>query len=273
IRRAFDNQPTKLTAWSTQFEKMTMKPDISIAGRSKLTFIPTPRDRKSFLRDLITYYANILTLNDKYNDYVDYINNSIVPYKSLFAEIEKTPGKNLGEKIKAYMSKSISGRSKAITQKKAEKFLLLVDGSIHRSFIVPFDLRYMVCPTDVNYCACDKSVKVKKGEPCVRKCNDKCQDYEKSYKFQNKEFSFNPAINKKLPFSGARVALKFETIAPRSLNWISQHEIMVPVQSFLYGAKTRFNEIHNLIKKTEGLPGKILKTLGDASNRKKRGII
>jgi len=277
LSKGFNAMPTKLTDWTKQFEKITMKPDITVAGRSKLTFIPNPRERKAFLRDLITYYANIIQLNNLYNNYVDFINSTIAPYTDLFAAIEKMPGKNTGDKLRAYMAKSIKERGKAITDKKGVKFLVLMDGSIHRSFIVPFDARNMVCPTDVNLCPCDPASKPRKGQPCTRKCEAKCQDYQKVYSFklagQKREFTFNPAVNKKMLFTGARVALKFEQIAPRSLQMIASHEIMLPVSVFMAGAQFRYREIAKLIKATEKLPGNLLKTLKDASNRKKRGLL
>ncbi len=276
IARVFSAPPRSLVDWSRELSHLKLKPNVSIAGRSKLTFIPVPSKRKTFLKNLVTYYGNIIALDKLYNEYVTYISTSITPYKALFEAIDKTKGKSLKQKIWNYIVQMSSERAKklqAITDKKKgagkNKFLLLFNGTLQKAFIVPFRANSMVCPTNPALCECKARSEVKGEKDCERECKPKCKN--KVYRFQNVEYTFRPFMNSLMKFNKATVALRFEQIAPESLRFIAQHEISLPVGFFMTTAQHKFRVIRKLIKETKALPSQLLKTLGQAANRKKRG--
>jgi ribosomal protein S17E len=283
IRAKFTSKPTKLTGWGSEFDHIALAPNLALAGKAKLTWIPTPGKRKSFLKNLITYYATMIMVNQQYANYKNYVSVMYEPNKALFEAIEKEPGKDAKAKVASYTKKLGKSIKDKMTGKKEQKFVILMMGGSQRSIIVPLSPRNMVCPKNPIHCACDPAAKKpKKGQPCVRKCKDKCDGYQKIYKlkgskkdfgpFANQEFTFSTSGNKDLMFSKAQVAIKFDAIAPKTIGLMLKHQIFTPYLMFMRHVGSGFNQLKKLIKSIKGPKEGLKKALRDASSRKKRGL-
>ncbi|MGM0597476.1 MAG: hypothetical protein ACQES9_10600, partial [Myxococcota bacterium] len=70
---SFKSSPATISDWKKNFQSVSFNPDLNTVGRSKLTWIPNPKERKDFMSNLVTYYSNIMTIDYFYNNFVNEI--------------------------------------------------------------------------------------------------------------------------------------------------------------------------------------------------------
>ncbi|MBN2723031.1 MAG: hypothetical protein JXR95_03060 [Deltaproteobacteria bacterium] len=262
----FAAPPDKLSEWLTKFPSMSMKaPDLMLLGKAKLNFIPRPRQRKQFMNDLLSYYSAILLFNQYYAEFADFIDKNMKPLEPLFKGIDASEGKTLGEKMRNYMAKISKSRKTKLADKKGLHFLVLMEGSVHKSMIVPYDASKKACPQEPINCPCT-------GKNCTPKCSATCQEYEKVYVFNKKEYSLNPQ-KKDLKFKEAAVAVPFENLAKGAVDMILSQEVQFPVVYHISLVQQKFRNINKLIKQIEKLVPKVVPIVEDASKRKSRGFL
>lgn len=265
VSALFTSPPEKLSEWVTKFPQTTIKtPDLLLLGKAKLNYIPLPRQRKQFMNDLISYYSAILLFNQYYIDFTSYIDTNLKPMSDLLKLIDAAPGKTLMEKMNSFLRTTSKDRQAKLTSTKGAKFIVLIDGHVRRSYILPFDPSLKVCPEDPVNCTCD-------GKNCKPKCEAKCGEHLKIYKYDSKEFSFSP-VKKDLDFKDARVAIPLESIGKHPIGEIIQWEIKLPLEHFVGIAAQKFANLSKLSKQLEGFMKNVFTTIEDASKRKTRGF-
>jgi hypothetical protein len=270
---SFKVAPKTISDWKKNFQPVRLKPDLATVGRSKLTWIPKPNRRKDFMSNLVTYYSNIMTINYFYNNFVNDIQTQFQKHGKLFEDLSKENGKNIGEQLKNYMKNLLKARQEKVTKKGAPNFLVLMEGSPAKSVIVPFDETNLVCPSKPKNCPCKRGSKPTETKDCERECPSNCQSYQKVYKYNGREYFLNTNNNKNIKYKDAFVAVKFEEIAPRSLNMIVKYEIKSPVIEFFKDIRGKFGFIQKMIKQTEKVAPELINTLEHAKERSERGLI
>ncbi|PKN22392.1 MAG: hypothetical protein CVU65_15230 [Deltaproteobacteria bacterium HGW-Deltaproteobacteria-22] len=264
FQTAFAAPPTKVAGWLTLPQDLSIKdPDFGELAGFKLNYIPTPKQRKDFMGNLVTFYSLIILIKDEYGRFQEHV-MALDSFKDIVNAMDKMEEKqivaegkseyllNIISILRKYTIKTVQGRSEAAVKdaKDVQKFVLLWDGATTKTIVIPLQIDALVCP------------EAKKA---------KCEEYEKVVSYLGQEFPFEMA--KDVKAAEMKVAIKFGEVAQRSMEVMVKSEIVDPMVPRWQNAVDSFYKLQKYIKDANEIAAKLMPILDGAAKRKKRGLI
>ena len=260
---AFAAPPTKVGGWLTLPQDLALKdPDFGELAGFKLNYIPTPKQRKEFMGNLVTFYALLPLIKEEYGNFVGHV-MALESAKGIVDGMDKLEEKQIVEenkdayKLKVFQllnnftAKSIQIRNEAAV-KEGAKFMLLWDNDASK--IVPVQAEALVCPKEEDGTTC------KKGK-----------ENEKVFMHDGKEFVLK--ADKDAKVAETKMAIYLRDLAPNSLNLMVKTEVVDPMLPRWANAIDSFYKLQSYIKDANELAAKLIPVLDAAAKRKKRGFI
>jgi hypothetical protein len=264
FQTAFAAPPSTVAGWLTLAQDLTLKdPDIGELAGFKLNYIPTPKQRKEFMGNLVSFYSLLIIIKDEYNNLMGHVID-LDTYKGIIAGMDTVEEKqiieegkdaylaNVLQRLIKYKAKTVQERGEAAVKdgKDVPKFVMLWDGGTTKTVVIPLQAEALVCP------------EAKK---------DKCEEYEKVVSYMGMEFPFELA--KDVKAAEVKVAIRFGEVAQRSMEVMVKTELLDPMVPRLKNTIESFFRLQSHIKNANEMYVKLNPVVDAAAKRKKRGFI
>ncbi len=264
FQTAFAAPPTKVAGWLAFPQDLALKdPDFGELAAFKLNYIPTPKQRKDFIGNLVSFYSLLILIKDEYGRFQGHI-MSLEGAKDIITQMDKMEEKqivaegkdeyllNIVTILRKYMVKTVQGRGEAAVKdaKDVPKFVLVWDGATTKTIVLPLQAEALVCPAAKN---------------------GKCEEYEKVLSYMGQEFPFD--MPKDAKAAELKIAIKFGEVAQRSMEVMVKSEIVDPMVPRWQNAVDSFYKLQRYIKDANEIAAKLMPVLESAAKRKKRGFI
>jgi len=264
FQTAFAAPPSKVGGWLAFPQDLTLKdPDFGELAAFRLTYIPTPKQRREFMGNLVTFYSLLALIKEEYGNLMGHV-LSLENYKVIVDGMDAVEDKqnteegkdaylaNVLQALIKYKAKVVQQRGEAaVKDAKGElKYVLLWDGGTTKTVVIPLQAEALVCP------------EAKK---------DKCEEYEKVVSFMGMEFPFE--LPKDVKATEVKVAIRFGEVAQRSMEVMVKTEILDPMLPRLQNTVESFFKLQRYIKDANELYVKLNPVIDGAAKRKKRSFI
>ncbi len=259
---AFAAPPTKIGEWLNFPQDLALKdPDFGELAGFKLNYIPTPKQRKDFMGNLVTFYSLLVLIKDEYNRFLGHL-AALDAAKEVVQAMDKIEEKqivaegkdeyllNIITILRKYVAKVMGVRTEqAAKEIKESKFVMLWDGSVSNSKVVPLQAEMIGCPAEKK---------------------DKCEETEKVVNFQGVEYPLS--IPKDAKAEGLKLAIRFGELAPGAIETMVKGEIIDPMVPKWTNLVESFYKMQKYIKDASEISSKLTPILDQAAKRKKRGL-
>jgi len=264
FQAAFAAPPAKVSGWLAFPQDISLKdPDLSELAAFKLNYIPTPKQRKEFMGNLVSFYSVLFLIKAEHNNLMGHAMD-LESFRGIIEGMEKAEEKqnteegkdaylaNVLQLLLKYKNKTVQGRGEAAMKetKGEQKFVMLWDGGTTKTVVVPLQAEALVCP------------EAKK---------DKCEEYDKVVSYMGMEFPFE--LPKDVKAAEVKVAIKFGEIAQRSMEVMVKTELLDPMVPRLKNTIESFFKLQGLLKDANEYYQKLNPVVDSASKRKKRSFL
>jgi len=262
FQTAFAAPPSKVSDWLNFPQDLSLKdPDFGELAGLKLNYIPTPKQRRDFMGNLVTFYSLLVIIKDEYNRFLGHL-AALDAAKEVVQEMEKVSEKQIVAEgkdeyllnvitiLRKYVAKVMAARTEdAAKEIKNARFVMLWDGSVANSKVVPLQAEMIGCPAEKK---------------------DKCEDSEKVVNFQGVEYPLS--VPKDAKAESIKLAIRFGELAPGAIETMVKGEIIDPMVPKWTNLVESFYKLQKYIKEASEISSKLTPVLDQASKRGKRGI-
>lgn len=262
FQSTFAAPPSKISDWLNVSQELAIKdPDFGELAGLKLNYIATPKQRRDFMGNLVTFYSLLILIKDEYNRFLGHL-AALEAAKAVVQEMDKIAEKqivaeskdeyllNVVTLLRSYVAKVITGRvEEAAKEIKNSRFVMLWDGSVANSKVVPLQAEMIACPSEKK---------------------EKCEESDKVVNFQGVEYPFS--VPKDAKVESLKLAIRFGELAPGAIETMVKSEIIDPMVPKWTNLVESFFKLQKYIKDATEISSKLTPILDQASKRKKRGI-
>ena len=262
FQTSFAAPPSKVSEWLNFPQDLSLKdPDFGELAGLKLNYIPTPKQRRDFMGNLVTFYSLLVLIKDEYNRFLGHL-AALDAAKEVVQEMDKVAEKqivaenkdeyllNVVTLLRKYVAKVMAGRVEdAAKEIKNARFVMLWDGAVSNSKVVPLQAEMITCPSEKK---------------------EKCEDAEKVVNFQGVEYPLS--IPKDAKAESLKLAIRFGELAPGAIETMVKGEIIDPMVPKWTNLVESFYKMQKYVKDATEISSKLTPILDQASKRGKRGI-